>query len=285
MNQLLKTIDVTNNGTKSIDTLDIIKADIHIIGVDSDLFFTAEENKETHKKLALTKPNVTYHEINSVHGHDAFLIEYKQLEKMIAPIFNDGAKTQKMKIVKFGGKSLANGIGLKNAIEIISNKVTAGEKITVVASARGNTTDELEEILEKAAAKQSFKKQLKAFKKYQEETAKAVDFSNEFSKLDTLFEGVKLLGDYSLKIKDEVLAQGELLSVKLIESLLKERNINAKATDARQLIITDENFGNAAPNNQISKEKVQHYFKEHQNTIPIVTGFIGANQQNQTTTL
>ena len=81
MNQLLKTIDVTIGGQKDIEILDKINANIHIIGVDSDLFFTAEENRETHKKLALTKDNVTYNEINSVHGHDAFLMEYDQLAK------------------------------------------------------------------------------------------------------------------------------------------------------------------------------------------------------------
>ena len=72
MNQLLKTIDVTKGREATI--LDSIKANIHIVGVDSDLFFTAEENRETHKHLALTNPKVTYNEINSVHGHDAFLM-------------------------------------------------------------------------------------------------------------------------------------------------------------------------------------------------------------------
>jgi homoserine O-acetyltransferase len=285
MNQLLKTIDVTDNGKIDIEILDTIEADIHIIGVNSDLFFTAEENKETFKKLAITKPNVTYNEINSVHGHDAFLIEYKQLEKIIEPVFKDSFEIKKMKVLKFGGKSLANGKGLQNAIEIISNKVKAGEKITVVASARGNTTDELEEILEKAASNSVYKEQLEAFKKYQLEFVKKIDFSKEFETLDKIFEGVSLLGDYSQKIKDEVLAQGELLSVKLIASLLQEKNIEANPIDARQLIITDENFGNAKPINKISKEKVLLYFKEHQNTIPVVTGFIGANLKNQTTTL
>jgi aspartokinase/homoserine dehydrogenase 1 len=285
MNQLLKSIDVTNNGEKGIEILDSIEASIHIVGVNSDLFFTAEENKETFKKLAFTKANVTYNEINSVHGHDAFLIEYKQLQKIIEPIFNKGLNKNKMKVLKFGGKSLANGEGLTNAINIIANKIETGENITIVASARGNSTDDLEEILEKASKNIVYKEQLDAFKKYQFSTAKNVDFSKEFSKLDAIFEGVKLLGDYSQKNKDEVLAQGELLSVKLIESLLKERNINAHATDARQLIITDENFGNAIPNNKISKEKVQHYFKEHQDEILVITGFIGANQKNQTTTL
>ena len=83
MNQLLKTIDVTKGRDEGV--LDTIDANIHIIGVDSDLFFTAEENRETHKHLALTNPKVTYNEINSVHGHDAFLIEFEQMEAFIKP--------------------------------------------------------------------------------------------------------------------------------------------------------------------------------------------------------
>jgi homoserine O-acetyltransferase len=286
MNQLLKTIDVTNNGEKNIEILDAIRADIHIVGVNSDLFFTAEENRETFKNIAQTKPNVTYNEINSVHGHDAFLIEYQQLEKIIAPIFKDSFEIKKMKVLKFGGKSLSNGKGLENVIDIISRKVNEGEKITVVASARGNTTDQLEEILEKAATNKVFNEQLEAFKEYQKAASSSVDFTQEFTKLDTLFEGVKLLGDYSQKIKDEVLAQGELLSVKLIADLLNKRNIDAVPTDARELIVTDENFGNAQPINAISKEKVVAYFKQHNGqSVNIVTGFIASNQKKETTTL
>ena len=285
MNQLLRSIDVTKNGAISIDILDSIKADIHIIGVDSDLFFTAEENRQTHKKLALTKENVTYNEIHSVHGHDAFLMEYDQLQTIIEPIFNKDYRKKKMKVVKFGGKSLANGIGLKNAIEIILQKYKNNEKITVVASARGNSTNDLEAILQKAAAKKEYKSKFEKFKEYQLEPNNSVDFSQEFSKLETIFEGVSLLGDYSQKIKDEVLAQGELLSVKLIASLLEKENISANATDARALIITDENFGNAQPITSISKENVISYYKKNKDAINIVTGFISSNKKGETTTL
>ena len=286
MNQLLRSIDVTNNGEKDIDILDKIEANIHIVGVNSDLFFTAEENKETYKKLAISKANITYNEINSVHGHDAFLIEHQQLQKIIEPIFNNGLNKKKMKVLKFGGKSLANGKGLDNAVDIIVDKVKKGENVTVVASARGNSTDKLEEILEKAAKNEAYKEQLDAFKSYQLESSKLVDYKTEFLKLDTIFEGVKLLGDYSQKIKDEVLAQGELLSVKLIESLLIEQGINANATDARDLIITDDNFGNAQPITQLSKENVISHFKKHNGTtVNVVTGFISSNQKKQTTTL
>ncbi len=286
MNQLLRSIDVTNNGKKNIDILDKIDANIYIIGVSSDLFFTAEENKETHQKLAITKENVTYNEIDSVHGHDAFLIEYRQLQKIIEPIFNEGSKTKKMKVVKFGGKSLANGKGLESAIEIIISKIKEGERITVVASARGNTTDSLEAILELAVKKKPYKEQLETVKNYQLEPNNEVDFSEEFLKLDSIFEGVSLLGDYSQKIKDEVLAQGELLSVKLIESLLIKNNIKANATDSRKLIITDDNFGNAQPINTLSKENVVAYFNKYNGEIVnIVTGFIASNLKGETTTL
>ena len=285
MNQLLKSIDVTKSGEKNIDILNQIEASIHIIGVDSDLFFTAEENRETFKKLAFTKSNVTYNEIKSVHGHDAFLMEYDQLQKIIAPIFNKEYSVHKMKVLKFGGKSLANDKGIKKAIEIILSKYNNSEKITIVASARGNTTNDLEVILEKAAAKKEYKTAFEALKEYQLKPNRNVDLSKEFLTLDTIFEGVSLLGDYSNKIKDEVLAQGELVSVKVLVSLLEKEGIQSNVTDARKLIVTDENFGNAQPIAAVSSENVTTYFKENSNTVNVVTGFISTNKKGETTTL
>ncbi len=285
MNQLLKTIDVTKNRKNDFNVLENITANIHIIGVDSDLFFTAEENKQTHKQLAVTHPNVTYNEINSMHGHDAFLIEYEQLEKIIEGIFTPDSKKKKMKVLKFGGKSLANGEGLNKVLAIIEKKVDDGEKITVVVSARGHATDDLEHILNMALKGEDYKRDLEAFKAYQKEPLPDVDFSKEFSILDKLFEGVSLLRDFSQKTKDEILAQGELLSVKLVSGLLSARGIKAKATDSRQLIKTDANFGNAQPITQLTKENIKTYYKENNDVVNIITGFIASNANNETTTL
>ncbi|WP_166963103.1 bifunctional aspartate kinase/homoserine dehydrogenase I [Yeosuana marina] len=286
MNQLLKSIDVTKNRPTDFNVLENIEANIHIVGVDSDLFFTAEENRQTHKQLAVSNPNVTYNEIHSVHGHDAFLMEYEQLEKIIEGIFVPNYKRRRMKVLKFGGKSLANGNGLQTVISIIESKVNAGEKITVVVSARGSATDDLEDILERASKGKPYKNDLQAFKDYQTEPLKTVDFSKEFSILDKLFEGISLLGDYSQKTKDEILAQGELLSVKLISSLLNEKNIKAAAVDARELLKTDGNFGNAKPIDQLSKDNVKNYYNNTENgVVNIIAGFIASNLKNETTTL
>ncbi|MAD97931.1 MAG: homoserine acetyltransferase [Flavobacteriaceae bacterium] len=86
MNQLLKTIGF-DASYRDVGELTKIEANIHIIGVDSDLFFLANENRETYKSLVKQKSNVHYHEIKSIHGHDAFLIEYDQLEAIVSPIF------------------------------------------------------------------------------------------------------------------------------------------------------------------------------------------------------
>ena len=87
MNQLLKTIDITRGRESFVAVASKIEATIHIIGIDSDLFFTANENRATYEELKKYKENVSYQEIVSIHGHDAFLIEYQQLDNLLATIF------------------------------------------------------------------------------------------------------------------------------------------------------------------------------------------------------
>ncbi|ABQ04526.1 bifunctional aspartate kinase/homoserine dehydrogenase I [Flavobacterium johnsoniae] len=191
-----------------------------------------------------------------------------------------------MKVLKFGGKSLSNGEGLNKVVSIISDKVNQGEQIAVVVSARGNATDELEDILRIAAKNGNYKPLLESFKAYQTSDYPQVDLSEEFNILDKLFEGVSLIGDYSNKIKDQILSKGELLSAKLLTSILVEKGIPANFVDTRELLKTDSKFGDAQPLEQLSKKNVINYFKLHNGeTVNIVTGFIGSNNNNDTTTL
>ena len=88
MNHLLKTNDITRNRKGFIEIAKEIQATIYLVAVDTDYFFIADENRETYQQLKSIKQNVKYHEINSIHGHDAFLIEYQQLNKILEPIFN-----------------------------------------------------------------------------------------------------------------------------------------------------------------------------------------------------
>jgi homoserine O-acetyltransferase len=91
MNHLLKTIDITKKSQDIVHEITAITATIHLVAVDSDLLFTAFETRKTFEKVKAVKSNICYHEIQSIHGHDAFLIEYEQLSIILESIF----KTQK----------------------------------------------------------------------------------------------------------------------------------------------------------------------------------------------
>ncbi|RKR07746.1 aspartate kinase [Maribacter vaceletii] len=286
MNQLLKSIDITKGREEAFTELQNSETNIHIVGVDSDLFFTAKENRETFKQIAQANSNVTYGEVQSLHGHDAFLIEFDQMQKLLNPIFNKEEEATKVKVLKFGGKSLSNGEGLEHVLDIILDKVKAKEKVAVVLSAREKATDQLEVILEKAASGKSYAKDFEAFEKYQTHSYKNVNLSKEFASLFQLYEGVALLGDYSSKIKDQVLAYGELISAKLITKLLIGKGVKAKLMDSRSLINTDDNFGDASVLETVSKENVLREFGLlPQGTVPVFTGFIASTLDGETTTL
>ena len=66
---------------------DRIKSNIHIITINSDLFFKAKENWDTYVDLKLHKDNIYISEIQSIHGHDAFLIEYDQVQAILEIVF------------------------------------------------------------------------------------------------------------------------------------------------------------------------------------------------------
>ena len=66
-----------------------IKSEIHMVAIDSDLFFTPIEDQKTFNSCKKVKKNIYYHEIKSLHGHDAFLIEYDQLNSMLSPLFTN----------------------------------------------------------------------------------------------------------------------------------------------------------------------------------------------------
>lgn len=79
MNHLLMTINADREMLKNISS------EIHLVAVDSDLFFPAFEIKKTFETLKETN-RINYHEIQSVHGHDAFLMEYGQLNSILKTI-------------------------------------------------------------------------------------------------------------------------------------------------------------------------------------------------------
>ncbi len=88
MNHLLSTINVERSGKSITQIIKEITAEIHLIAIDSDLFFIADEDQKTTQLAKQIKGNVIYHELRSIHGHDAFLIENEAVAQIFNPIFN-----------------------------------------------------------------------------------------------------------------------------------------------------------------------------------------------------
>jgi len=86
---LLSKIDITRGGEiKFEDIISKVKGNILIVSVDSDLFFTDFQNRDTFYKACRIKDNIFFKTIKSVHGHDAFLIEYDQLNTLLSSTFS-----------------------------------------------------------------------------------------------------------------------------------------------------------------------------------------------------
>ena len=100
MNHLLSTVNITGDQEDPQKVLSKIESNIHIVSIDSDYYFTLERDIYTYNLIKTIKQNVYHHIIQSVHGHDGFLIENKKMSKILSKILiesKNGNNTRKSK--------------------------------------------------------------------------------------------------------------------------------------------------------------------------------------------
>lgn len=88
MNHLLSSVDVSRGRASFEELAGQLKARVVQVAVDSDFFFTADENRITHQVLLNAGVDARYAEIHSEHGHDAFLIEFEQMREILREEFD-----------------------------------------------------------------------------------------------------------------------------------------------------------------------------------------------------
>ncbi len=86
LNKLLRSADITRDDFSLESIIKPSKSEIHIISVDSDIFFLPNEDKTTTSRLKKQDVKIKNHIIESFHGHDAFLIETKQISDIFIKI-------------------------------------------------------------------------------------------------------------------------------------------------------------------------------------------------------
>ncbi len=200
-----------------------------------------------------------------------------------------------MKVFKFGGASINTVERIKNTGDIIES--FKGEKLLIIISAMGKTTNALEKVVDAffEGRKEDALRLFEEVKLSHLNTLKYIitlNWQQAEEQLKDFFTEVEwLLHDKPVKgydyYYDQVVCCGELLSTSLVSIYLNERGIKNKWVDVRDIVRTDDNFRDAYINWNYTQQKVQTdiepLFDEFD--IVITQGFIGATDENESTTL
>jgi aspartokinase/homoserine dehydrogenase 1 len=109
-----------------------------------------------------------------------------------------------------------------------------------------------------------------------------------FEELSAVLRSIDVLGELTPRALDRVASTGERLSAPLVSLAFRERSVPSEPVDASAgVIVTNDNFGEAAPDSVATwystRTKMRPLLNEE--TIPVVTGYIGATGDGVVTTL
>ena len=195
-----------------------------------------------------------------------------------------------MRILKFGGSSVAKAESLKRVKQIVS-RIDKNEATIIVVSALGGVTDQLVNSLDQASSQdQTYKltvenlynRHIKLSKELQLNKDIQNWLKGKFEDLSNLLEGVFILQNVPEKIKCRILGLGEELSSQLITSYFQQSELDAKYYDSREYIKTHENKG-ILINRDESYRRINAIKGDF--NLAIFPGFIASNEKGEPTLL
>lgn len=199
-----------------------------------------------------------------------------------------------MKVLKFGGSSVANAANIKKVAGIVKSGT---EPQIVVVSALGGVTDQL--ILAGTLAEkldESYKEVLKQLEHKHLDAARVLlpvthqssclsMIKQHFNELEEICNSVFYLKELSLRTKDRIISFGELLSSKIISAHFLAEGLQHDWLDSRKLIKTNSNHGFAAVNFSITNDIISYTIKASDQQLFLAPGFISSDEHSNTTTL
>ncbi len=205
-------------------------------------------------------------------------------------------------VAKFGGLSLSSAQALSQIAHIILTAHTEWEHVLVVVSAIEGVTDQLIETIYDAeiSDKRAYRGKVSNIRtrhlaimdelpllKTEYSTLQS-ELDRLFNELITLLEGFGKL-DVALQPakREGIRTIGERLSARLVAALLRHHHIRSVAMDANHLIRTNHQFVNATINLSATKQLVEESLIPllERNITPVITGFMGADEHGNITTL
>lgn len=200
-----------------------------------------------------------------------------------------------MKVFKFGGASVKDATAVKNVSSILARY--PGQKILVVVSAMGKTTNKLEELIAALYAQDHriYAGLLDDIKAYHCDILAGLFAEKHFNiyrEIEEVFENLaqlfyKPLAENRAYQYDQIVAIGEYISSQILAAYLNDQGYSASWLDAKSVIRTDNHYQEA----QVDWQKTQVLCREQINplfervAIAVTQGFIGHTAEGFTTTL
>jgi len=203
-----------------------------------------------------------------------------------------------MVVMKFGGTSIQDPTAIFRACEITRHQMENNP--VVICSAMGKTTRGFLEIARVAAdgnpaeSKKRLESILDLHVTLGEQLFTSFTLTQTFKNIQKMIEDIQSqieelnqTRELTPQIQDHILAYGELISTNIIAMIFQEGGIESQWVDARQCIVTDDQFTCAIPHSKQTYEKIQKVILPvvKQNKVVITQGFIGATKNGVTTTL
>ena len=199
-----------------------------------------------------------------------------------------------MKVLKFGGTSVANSKSLTNVLKIVKEQKGP---IAVVVSALGGITNLLMEMLSLAqSGNKNYKDHLPFVEKRHLETIKKcvpikyqsaiISFlKKHLNELESRLDAIHLLEEATPKNNAAISAYGELLSSNIIQEIFSFNGIESVLKDSRDLITTMHHNGREVVDHYTTDYNIKNYFKDNNSEVVLLPGFIASNASGETTTL
>ncbi len=205
-----------------------------------------------------------------------------------------------MKVLKFGGSSVADPERIRSVAAIVLAAAKRDSVVVVVSAFQGVTNQLLQcaHLAEKGRADyqklfaqiaQKHRDAINTLIKKQNRRQTLAILDERLKELEDVLHGMSLLRDCPPRALDLTASFGERLSTLIIAAYLQQLH-RTESVDARQFIVTDDQFTHASVLFDQTNRKIRSYFnrlqqKSRHRVIPVVTGFIGSTEDGRTTTI
>lgn len=197
-----------------------------------------------------------------------------------------------MKVFKFGGASVKDADSVRNVVSVM--KKFPNQKIIIVVSAMGKTTNALETLTDAFFFKQTdVKPNLEEIKKYHFDIIMDLfpapsntvykNISEIFLSMGKIATG-RLPDSYNMAY-DQLVSVGEILSSTIVSAYLNECDVINNWMDVRDVVKTDNTYREGKVNWELTEKLVKDYFGKNKSDIILTQGFLGGTSNNFTTTL